>query len=75
MICDGGSSGALLEHTPSDEQVGGWGASHVTRHTSHFTRHTSHVTQVVVESDFSLPTFASCLFRLRGDAKAIAGDV
>ena len=29
--------------------------------------------QVIVESDFSLPTFASCLFRLRGDSKAIAG--
>lgn len=29
--------------------------------------------QVIVESDFSLPTFASCLFRLRGDTKAIAG--
>ena len=30
--------------------------------------------QVIVESDFSLPTFASCLFRLRGDTKAIAGS-
>ena len=27
-----------------------------------------------MESDFSLPTFASCLFRLRGDTKAIAGS-
>jgi hypothetical protein len=33
--------------------------------------HTS--AQIIVESDFSLPTFASCLFRLRGDSKAIAG--
>jgi hypothetical protein len=31
--------------------------------------------QVIVESDFSLPTFASCLFRLRGDTKAIAGSL
>jgi hypothetical protein len=30
--------------------------------------------QVIVESDFSLPTFASCLFRLRGDSKAIVGE-
>ena len=38
--------------------------------------HVSHVTrQVIVESDFSLPTFASCLFRLRGSTKAIAGNV